>query len=153
MSKVEPLGRRFFWIKKTGNIIAQRYEMSAGIESTKEEDFEVYMELKSYNPEAIEMTTFEPGQYAEDFVKAKSWLFDPDTGQIRFIYPDPTDPETPLPPQPPLSEQVAELKQAIAELTLTMTVPQPQKEVRDNDVYKGQWSGEGLGKPGNGRDL
>ncbi|WP_339271437.1 hypothetical protein NYE54_08180 [Paenibacillus sp. FSL K6-1330] len=110
MKKIEPLGRRFFWVKSTGNIVAQRYEMSAGIESTKEEDFEVYVELKSYDPEAVEMTTFQPGQYAEDFAKAKSWLFDPDTGQIRFIYPDPTDPETPQEPQQPLTEQLNSLK-------------------------------------------
>lgn len=110
MRTVEPLGRRFFWVKSTGNIVAQRYEMSAGIESTKEEDFEVYIELKQYDPEAIEMTTFEPGQYAEDFAKAESWMFDPVTGQIRFIYPDPDNPEVPTAPQPPLTEQVIALK-------------------------------------------
>lgn len=110
MREVRPLGRRFFWVKSTGNIVAERFEMSAGIESTKEEDFSVYVELKPYNPEAIEMTTFEPGQYAEDFAQAKSWMFDPDTGQIRFIYPDSTDPETPQEPQPPLTEQLTSLK-------------------------------------------
>lgn len=116
MKKIEPLGRRFFWVKSTGNIVAQRYEMSAGIESTKEEDFEVYVELKPYDPEAIEMTTFVPGQYAEDFAKAESWLFDPETGQIRFIYPDPNSPEVPPPsPQPPLSEQIAQLKAQLFE--------------------------------------
>lgn len=61
MSKVEPLGWRFFWIKKTGNIVAQSHEMPVGVESTKEEDFDVYMELKQYDPEAIEMTTFVQG--------------------------------------------------------------------------------------------
>lgn len=111
MKKIEPLGRRFFWVKSTGNIVAQRYEMAAGIESTKEEDFEAYIELKSYDPEAIEMTTFEPGRYKEEFAKAKSWLFDPETEQIRFIYPDPNNPETPMEPQQPLTEQVANLKQ------------------------------------------
>lgn len=111
MRQIEPLGRRFFWVKSTGNIVAQRHEMAAGIESTKEEDFEVYIELIPYDPEAIEMTTFEPGQYAEDFAKAKSWLFDPKTGQIRFIYPDPDNPDIPTAPQPPLSEQVAKLEQ------------------------------------------
>lgn len=110
MKVIEPLGRRFYWVKLTGNIVAQRGEMAAGIESTKEEDFAVYVELKPYDPEAIEMTTFEPGQYAEDFAKAESWLFDPDTGQIRFIFPDPDNPEVPTSPQPPLTEQVTALK-------------------------------------------
>lgn len=60
--------------------------MPAGIESTKEEDFEVYSELKSYSPDAIEMTTFEYGQYAEEFDTATSWRFDPTTGDIIFSF-------------------------------------------------------------------
>lgn len=123
MRKVEPLGRRFFWVKKTGNIVAQRQEMAEGIESTKEEDFEVYIELKGYDPDAIEMTTFAPGQNAEDFRQAKSWRFDPETGQIVFSYY--SDPNEPAPEQPkyqrPLTEQIEELKQAVAELTMLMT--------------------------------
>lgn len=108
----EPLGRRFFWVKRTGNIIAQRGEMAEGIESTKEEDFEVFRELKGYDPEAIEMTTFELGQYAEDFKKAKSWRFDPETGKIVFSYPGPNDPEPGQPVyQKPLTEQIKDLQE------------------------------------------
>lgn len=120
MKRIEPLGRRFFWIKSTGNIVAQRYEMPAGVESTKEEDFAVYVELKPYDPEAIEMTTFEPGQYAEEFATASSWRFNPDTGAIEFAYPDPTDPETPPVYQAPLTAQVAELKAETAALNLAI---------------------------------
>ncbi|MFU1796960.1 hypothetical protein ACM1RC_24065, partial [Paenibacillus azoreducens] len=58
---------------------------------------------------AIEMTTFEPGQYAEDFAKAKGWSFDPETKQIKFLYPDPNNP-VPV-PQPPLTEQVKKLQE------------------------------------------
>lgn len=93
MREVKPLGRRFFWVKATGNIVAQRFEMAEGVESTKEEDFQVYIELKQYNPDEIEMTTFKPGQYVEDFANAKSWRFDPETGQIVFIFPDPNEPD------------------------------------------------------------
>lgn len=111
MKRIEPLGRRFFWVKSTGNIIVQRGEMSQGIESTKEEDFQVYIELKGYDQDAIEMTTFEPGQYAEDFAQAKSWRFDPETGKILFSYPDSNGPEPQEPIfQPPLTQQIAEVK-------------------------------------------
>ncbi|MFU1798700.1 hypothetical protein ACM1RC_33010 [Paenibacillus azoreducens] len=108
MNKViGPLGHRFFWIKKTGNIVAHRFGMPAGIESTKEEDFAIYIELKPYDPEEIEMTTFEYGQYAEDFAQATSWRFDPDTGQIVFSYPDPNDPDHEQPIyQRPLTDQI-----------------------------------------------
>lgn len=116
MKTVEPLGRRFFWVKSTGNIVAQRNEMSAGIESTKEEDFAVYVELKPYEPDAIEMTTFKTGQYKEEFEKASDWRFNPETGTIEFLYPDPDNPEQPPVYQPPLTEQVKELKAKNAEL-------------------------------------
>lgn len=120
----KPLGRRFFWIKNTGNIVAQRPEMSMGIESTKADDFKVYAELKAYNPDEIEMTTFEPGQYAEDFRQAKSWRFDPDTRQIVFNYLDHDNPEPEQPKyQRPLTEQIEELKQAVAELTMLTAAP------------------------------
>lgn len=128
MRQIKPLGRKFFWVKFTGNIVTQRHEMAEGVESTKEEDFAVYVELKQYDPETIEMTTFEPGQYAEEFMQAKSWRFDPTTGDILFSYPDPTDSEPQEPVyQKPLSVEVAELrqadaenKQAIADLTMTL---------------------------------
>lgn len=120
MKTIEPLGRRFFWVKSTGNIVAQRNEMAAGIESTKEEDFAVYVELKPYDPDAIEMTTFEPGQYEEEFATASSWRFNPDTGEIVFAYPDPTNPEQPPVYQPPLTAQVAELKAETAALNLAI---------------------------------
>ncbi|MFB4325998.1 hypothetical protein RB298_27110 [Priestia sp. BR_2] len=112
MREVKALGRRFFWVKTTGNIIAQRNEMLAGVESTKGEDFLAYIELRNYDPDAIEMTTFEPGQYAEDFEKASSWRFNPETGSIEFLYTDPDDPEQPPVFQKPLSEEVEALKAA-----------------------------------------
>ena len=120
--EIKPLGRKFFWVKSTGNIVAQRGEMSAGIESTKEEDFAVYVQLQGMNPDAIEMTTFEPGQYAENFAQASSWRFDPETGQIVFSYPDPNDPDPPVSVyQPPLTEQVKKLQEENTALKLALT--------------------------------
>lgn len=116
----QPLGRRLFWVKSTGNIIAQRPELSMGIESTKADDFKVYTELKNYNPDEIEMTTFEPGQYAEDFAQAKSWRFDPETGQIVFYYPEPAEePQEPV-YQPPLTDQVKKLQEENTALKLAL---------------------------------
>lgn len=128
MEIVNLLGRRFFWEIETGNIIAERREMSGSlVETTKEQDFGKYTELQGLDPNAIEMITFEPGQYAEDFARADSWRFDPETKRIQFRYPDPNEPEPPEPVyQPPLTEQVkrlqdenTELKMAIAELAET----------------------------------
>ncbi|MBY0160965.1 hypothetical protein V4V36_24985 [Paenibacillus lautus] len=114
MKTIKPLGRRFFWVKSTGNIVAQRGELSEGIESTKEEDFKVYIELKPYDPDAIEMTTFQPGQYAEDFKRSKDWRFNPHTGEIEFSYYDPNapEPEESTVYRRPLTEEINNLKAA-----------------------------------------
>ncbi|MBU5444329.1 hypothetical protein [Paenibacillus sp. MSJ-34] len=120
MREIKPLGRRFFWVRTNGSIVAQRGEMSAGIESTKEEDFAVYQQLQGLDPDAIEMTTLEPGQYAEDFAKAKGWCFDPETKQIQFLFPDPNDPEAPPVYRKPLSEELEETKSRITDLELTI---------------------------------
>ncbi|MNP19942.1 hypothetical protein D3C76_1124950 [compost metagenome] len=118
---IEPLGRRFFWVKSTGNIIAQRSEMTEGVESTKEEDFEVYIELQGYNPEAIEMTTFEYEQYKESFLSAKHWRFNPETAEIEFSYHDPNVPEPEVPVyQKPLTEQIKVLEAQNSELMLAV---------------------------------
>jgi len=118
MSEPTALGRRFFWVKSTGNIVAQRGEMPWGIESTKEEDFEVYVELKPYDPDAIEMTTFEPRQYEEEFSRAIDWRFDPDTGNIQFAYPNPDDPEEQPVYRKPLTEEVDELNVTMGTLLM-----------------------------------
>lgn len=122
MRVIEPLGRRFFWVKSTGNIVAQRNEMAAGVESTKEEDFAVYAELKQYAPEEIEMTTFEPGQYAEEFSIATSWRFNPETGEIEFSYPDLNESETQPLFRRSLTQEVDELNTNIGTLILESAI-------------------------------
>lgn len=117
---IEPLGRRFFWVKTTGNIVARRGEMSEGIESTKEEDFEIYIELQGYDPDAIEMTTLAPGEHKEDFERAKSWRFNPDNKKLEFLYHDPNDPEQPPVFEKPLTEQIADLVARNTELMLAV---------------------------------
>ncbi|WP_456288394.1 hypothetical protein M1D70_26375 [Paenibacillus sp. AK002] len=121
MKTIEPLGRRFFWVKSTGNIVAHRNEMPAGIESTKEEDFEVYIELKPYDPDAIEMTTLEHGQYSEDFKRAKDWRFNPQTGDIEFSYNDPNASEEPPVYRRPLTEEIEELNLTFRNIVLEST--------------------------------
>lgn len=118
MREVKTLGRRFFWVKTTGNIIAQRNEMPAGVESTKEEDFQAYIELQSYDPDAVEMTTFEPGQYKEEFEMATDWRINPDTGEIEFLFPDPDNPEEPPVYRKPLTQEVDELNTTMGTLLL-----------------------------------
>ncbi|CAM3992482.1 hypothetical protein PALA111701_31950 [Paenibacillus lactis] len=116
MREVKPLGRRFFWVKSTGNIVAQRNEMSLGVESTKEEDFQAYIELQSYDPQAIEMTTFEPGQHKEEFEMATDWRFNPETGEIEFLYSG--NPGEPPVYRKPLTQEVDELNTTMGTLLL-----------------------------------
>lgn len=114
MEIVSRLGHRFFWEIETGNIVVERSEMIGDlVETTKEQDFEKYTDLQGLNPDKIEMTTFEYGQYAEDFAQATGYRFDPTTGEIQFSYPDPNDPDPPDPIyRKPLSAEVDALKTA-----------------------------------------
>jgi hypothetical protein len=111
-----------FWRVDTGNIILERKEMNGPVfETTKEQDFETYTELKGLDPDKIEMTTFEYGQYAEDFKRASGYKFDPITKKIIIFYLDPNEPALPDPVhQTPLTEQIKELKAQNTELMLAV---------------------------------
>jgi len=74
------------------------------------------VELKPYDPDAIEMTTFEPRQYQEEFSKATDWRFDPETGEIQFAYQNPDALERLSVYQPSLTEQVKALEIKSTEL-------------------------------------
>ena len=116
------IGRRIYYDIITGNVILDTGEKCGFVkESSIEQDFESYTILKAYNPETIGVIQLEYGQYAQDFRECNGYRVNPETQQIEFSYPDPDDlePQEPI-YQKPLSEEVADLKQAIAELTMIL---------------------------------
>jgi len=115
------LGRKIYYQLSTGNVVFNREEMTGSvIESTKEQDFASYSILGDYNPNTIGVVQLEYGQYAEEFAACNGYRVNPDTKQMEFSYPDPSEPEKPSVYRKPLSEEVEETKARITDLELTI---------------------------------
>lgn len=120
------IGRKIYFDKPTGNVLVDTGEYDGQVrESTTEEDFATYLALKGRVPESIGCLKLEYGQYAEDFTACNGYKVNPETFELEFSYPDPneTEPQEPV-YRKPLSEEVDELKQSIAELTILLATPQ-----------------------------
>jgi len=116
------IGRKVYYDILTGMVLVDTGEKFGHVrETTMAEDFKTYKALSERNPETIGMIQLEYGQYAQDFRECNGYRVNPVTQQIEFSYPDPNQPEPQEPIyQKPLSEEVSDLKQAIAELTLLL---------------------------------
>lgn len=68
-----------------------------------------YPQLKGFDPEQVEVLKLTYRQYYEDFQRAKSYVVNPDTEKLEFVYIDGNGGETPT-PQVPLTDQVSDLK-------------------------------------------
>ncbi|WP_025950474.1 hypothetical protein [Geobacillus thermocatenulatus] len=116
------IGRKIYYDKTTGNVILDTGEMmGAVIETTVDQDFETYQALKERVRDTVGVIQLEFGQYAEDFAQCNGYRVNPETEEIEFSYPDPnaTEPQEPV-YQKPLTEQLKETQQAVAELTLLL---------------------------------
>ncbi|BBW99005.1 hypothetical protein [Geobacillus subterraneus] len=116
------IGRKIYYDKSTGNVILDTGEkMGAVIETTIDQDFETYQALKQRVRDTVGVIQLEFGQYAEDFAQCNGFRVNPQTLELEFSYPDPnaTEPQEPV-YQKPLTEQLKETQQAVAELTLLL---------------------------------
>jgi hypothetical protein len=115
------IGRKIYYDKSTGNVILDTGEMmGAVIETTVDQDFETYQALKERVHDTVGVIQLEFGQYAQDFAQCNGYRVNPETLELEFSYPDPNEPEAPPVYVEPLSKQLEETKQAIAELTLLL---------------------------------
>lgn len=117
------IGRKVYYDKATGNVLLITSEMVGDVvETTTEQDFETYVELKDRVPDTVGVIQLEYGQYAQDFAQCNGYRVNPETKELEFSYPDPnaTDTQTPVYQPKPLSEQVNELeaKQALMQQAL-----------------------------------
>lgn len=120
---MDKIGKKIYFSKETGVPIVVTAEIfTGGVETTTEQDFKEYAALAERVPETVGMIQLEYGQYAQDFAECNGYRVNPETGEIEFSYPD--DPNIPGNQEPvyqqPLTTQVTELKQAIADLTMTL---------------------------------
>ncbi|GBG09524.1 hypothetical protein PAT3040_04174 [Paenibacillus agaridevorans] len=108
--------RRLYYLLATGKIIVDTGEARGETltQTTVEQDLASYIALAERVPETIGMIQLEYGQYAEDFAQCNGYQVDPDTEQVLFSYPNPSEPEVPPVYRPPLSVEVDQLRTQLA---------------------------------------
>lgn len=117
------IGRRIYYELATGNIILDTGERSGDVvETTQEQDFQSYAALAERVPETVGVLELDYGEFASDFAECNGFMVDVSGSEpaLVFSYPDPSEPEAPPEFRKPLSEEIAETKQAIAELTILL---------------------------------
>jgi hypothetical protein len=109
------IGKKIYYDKTTGNVLVDTGERAGDvIETTTEQDFEVYVALDERVPETVGMLQLEYGQYSDDFAQCSGYRVNPSTSELEFSYSDPgAEPGEPTVPvyQKPLTEQIANLQQ------------------------------------------
>ncbi|NEZ45113.1 hypothetical protein [Paenibacillus alvei] len=120
------IGRRIFYDIVTGEKLVDTGERSGNVvETTLDYDISVYKALNERVKESFDYIELEYEQNAKDFAACNGYRINPSTKQLEFSYPDPNQPESEKPVyRKPLSEDVDELKQSVAELTIMIASPQ-----------------------------
>lgn len=105
------IGRRIYYDKSTGTILANTGERNGNVvETTIEQDFTVYVSLTERVPETVGVIELAYGNLAQDFQECNGYRINPTTLQIEFSYPDPSIPDAPPVYRKSLSQEVAELR-------------------------------------------
>ena len=114
------IGRKVYYELSSGNIILDTGERSgAVVETTREQDFETYLELAGRIADTVGMVKFEYGAYSEDFTEGRSIIgINTNTLTPLFNRTPSGDPEED-PTVPPLSMQLEELKERVANSEVT----------------------------------
>lgn len=102
------IGRKIYYEKSTGNIILEIGErMGFVVETTTEQDFNMYEVLQQYVPKQVGCIQLEYGQFADKF-GMYHYRIDPEAQEI--VWGEKINPDIPE-PKPTLEQQIAELKQ------------------------------------------
>lgn len=114
------IGRKIYYEKLTGNVLVDTGERCGSVvETTIEQDFEIYAALKERLPEAVGVMQLEYGQFQQDFTECNGCRVNPETLLLEFSYPNPLEPEAIL-YRVPLSQEVIELQQRTADLEMAL---------------------------------
>ncbi|WP_263560460.1 hypothetical protein [Paenibacillus polymyxa] len=105
------IGSKVYWRKSSGEVIfiTPEIESENARETTKDDDMGFYPQLKGFDPSQVEVLQLTYQQYLEDFQRAKSYIVNPETGKMEFVYIDGNGGATPT-PQAPFTDQLTELK-------------------------------------------
>lgn len=97
------IGHKLYYENATGDVILITPEKHSefAINTTKEQDFQMYDVLAARNPDTVGVIQLEYGQYSAEFQSAKSVHVNPETQELQFEYPE---------YHPPLTVQVETLR-------------------------------------------
>lgn len=113
------IGAKVYYDKTTGDVLVNTGERSGNVvETTVEQDFEVYRELTQRVPESVGMIQFEFGAHVDDYAAGGALVrLNPETLEPLFTY---SHPESSPEPRPALSTQVSALESETAALNLAV---------------------------------
>lgn len=97
------IGHKIYYELSTGDVVLitpEKHSINT-INTTKEQDFQMYDVLAARNPDTVGVIQLEYGQYQAEFQSARSVKVNPETKELLFEYPV---------YQPPLTAQVETLK-------------------------------------------
>src|SRR5690606_21258918 len=97
------------------------------------QDFETYAALAERVPETVGMIHLAFGQYAQDFMSCNGYRVNPDTGELEFSYPDPSEPEAPPVYRLPLSVEIETIKDENAFLALELASTQARLDQAEQE--------------------
>jgi hypothetical protein len=81
------IGRKIYYDKATGNVIIDTGEKKGYVvESTIDQDFETYRELKERVRDTVGVIQLEYGQFANEFATSTGYRINPTTLEIEFNY-------------------------------------------------------------------
>lgn len=117
------IGRKIYYDLETGNIIIDTGERSGSVvETTVEQDFVTYAALAERVPSTVGCLQLDYGEFAQEFAECNGYWVDvsSETPSLLFSYPNPEQPEEPFVYRKPLSEQVQEQEQRLADVELAL---------------------------------
>lgn len=108
---MKQIGTKIYYCLLSGNVIKIRGDMRGCVrETTFDEDYEIYSELKERDKDTIGLLTFEYGEYPKLSKNSTGVMVDLETKELIFSYE-----ELPTPPQKPTEIELMQEKISILE--------------------------------------
>ena len=116
---LKQIGTKIYYCPLTGKVIKKIGDMQGYVkETTFDEDYEIYSELKEREKSSIGLLTFEYGEYPKLSQNSTGVMVDLETKELILSYE-----ELPIPPQEPTEIEIKqnEIKELKEELTQIQT--------------------------------
>lgn len=97
MNNIKQIGAKVYYCNLTGNVLKVIGDSQGHVkETTKEQDREIYAELKERKDETIELVQYEYGEYPRLSLNSTGCFFDLDKQELIFTYDSlPEEPQEP----------------------------------------------------------